>query len=114
MPGNPVSIQHQRYSRVLSKSSLQRSRPYRASSWQAQTIQAHRAAVREDSAELWLLRRARLRIHLDQIRPHGLGFGSISNPTKPVEAHDRQILVKRRAFIRAVFICSCTIADLYL
>ena len=33
---------------------------------------------------------------------------------KPVEAHDRQILIKRRAFIKAVFICSCTIPDLHL
>jgi transposase len=46
MSGNPISIQHQRHSRILSESSLQSSRSYRANSRQAQTIQAHRAALR--------------------------------------------------------------------
>jgi hypothetical protein len=32
MSGNPVSIQHQRHTRLLSKGSVQGARPYRASS----------------------------------------------------------------------------------
>jgi transposase len=51
---------------------LQGPRPYRANSRQTQTIQAHRIALREDSAELWFVRRTGMCIHLDQIRPHGL------------------------------------------
>jgi hypothetical protein len=51
-----------------------RARPYRASSREAQTIQAHRTSMQEDGAELQLVRRACSRHHLDQIRPHGLAF----------------------------------------
>jgi hypothetical protein len=43
-----------------------------SSSRQAQTIQAHRVALREDDAELLLVRRACSRVHLDQICPHGV------------------------------------------
>ena len=71
MSGYPVSIQHQRHSCLLSESSLQRPRSYRTNSRQAQTIQAHRTALREDSAELRFVRCACSRLHLDQIRPHG-------------------------------------------
>jgi transposase len=39
---------------------------------QAQTPQAYRTSMREDGAELPLVRRACSRLHLDQIRPHGL------------------------------------------
>ena len=35
-------------------------------------VQAHRTSMREDRAELRLVRRACSRLHLDQIRPHGL------------------------------------------
>ena len=36
------------------------------------TLQAYRTSMREDGAELRLVRRACSRLHLDQIRPHGL------------------------------------------
>jgi hypothetical protein len=39
---------------------------------EAQTLQAYRTSMREDGAELRLVRRACSRLHLDQIRPHGL------------------------------------------
>src|SRR5690349_9858647 len=73
MSGNPVSIQHQGYARLLSKNTLQSTGTHRTSGRQAQTVQAYRTSMREDGAELRLVRRARSRPHLDQIRPHGLG-----------------------------------------
>jgi hypothetical protein len=78
MSGNPVSIQHQSHTDLHSESSLQRPRPYQAGSRQAQTIQTHRFALRKDSAELRFIRRARSRLYLDQIRPHGLASLSLS------------------------------------
>ena len=36
--------------------------------------------MREDGAELRLVRRACSRLHLDQIRPHGLASQGISDP----------------------------------
>jgi hypothetical protein len=42
--------------------------------WQAQTFQTHRITLREDGAELRIARRACLRVHLDQIRPHDLEY----------------------------------------
>jgi hypothetical protein len=58
--------------------------PYRASGRQAQTIQAHRTTLREDGAELWFVRCACSRLHLDQIRPHGLGCWLLP-PSAPAE-----------------------------
>src|SRR5512135_526832 len=72
MSGNPVSIQHQRYARLLSENTLQGTGTHRTSGRQAQTLQAYRTSMREDGAELPLVRRACSRLHLDQIRPHGL------------------------------------------
>ncbi len=46
---------------------LQEPRPHRASRWKAQTLQAHRPTLREDEAELRLLRRPGSRLHLGQI-----------------------------------------------
>ena len=51
---------------------LQGTCPHRAGHRQTQTLQTHRFTLREDRAELRLLRRPRLCLHLDQIRPHGL------------------------------------------
>jgi hypothetical protein len=50
---------------------------HRTSARQAQTLQAYRTSMREDGAELRLVRRACSRLHLDQIRPHGLDEGFI-------------------------------------
>ena len=72
MPGNPVSIQRQRHARLLSKSTVQGAGTNRTGGRQAQALQAYRASMREDGAELRLIRRACSRLHLDQIRPHGL------------------------------------------
>ena len=58
---------------VLSENALQGTGTNRAGGRQTQTIQAHRAPMREDRMQLWLFRRARSRLHLDQIRPHDLG-----------------------------------------
>src|SRR4029077_5572537 len=44
---------------------------------QAQTLQAYRTSMREDGAELRLVRRACSRLHLDQIRPHGLAYPTL-------------------------------------
>src|SRR6478672_2279260 len=73
MSGNPASIQHQAYARLLSENTLQGTGTHRTSGRQAQTLQAYRTSMREDGAELRLVRRACSRLHLDQIRPHGLG-----------------------------------------
>src|SRR5436190_22749283 len=72
MSGNPLSIQHQGYARLLSEITLQGTGTHRTSCRQAQTLQAYRTPMREDGAELRLVRRACSRLHLDQIRPHGL------------------------------------------
>src|SRR6476646_9854233 len=80
MSGNPVSIQHQGYARLLSENTLQGTGTHRTSGRQAQTLQAYRTSMRENGAELRLVRRARSRLHLDQIRPHGLvplGFAGL-------------------------------------
>jgi hypothetical protein len=45
----------------------------RANDGQDQALQTHRAPLREDGNKLCLIPRPRLRLHLDQIRPHGLG-----------------------------------------
>src|SRR5215472_4832025 len=74
MSGNPVSIQHQGYARLLSENTLQGTRTHRTSRREAQTVQAYRTSMREDGAELRLVRCARSRPHLDQIRPHGLAY----------------------------------------
>src|SRR5271156_6084222 len=72
MSGNPVSIQHQRHTSLLPENTLQSSGTNRTSGRQAQALQAYRASVRENGAELRFVRRACSRLHLDQIRPHGL------------------------------------------
>src|SRR6476469_8314363 len=72
MSGNPASIQHQAYARLLSENTLQGTGTHRTSGQQAQTLQAYRTSMREDGAELRIVRRACSRLHLDQIRPHGL------------------------------------------
>src|SRR6478609_3883734 len=79
MSGNPVSIQHQGYARLLSENALQGTGTHRTSGRQAQTLQAYRTSMREDGAELRLVRRACSRLHLDQIRPHGLGKFILGN-----------------------------------
>jgi hypothetical protein len=58
--------------RLLSETTLQGTGTHRTSGRQAQTLQAYRTSMREDGAELRLVRRACSRLHLDQIRPHGL------------------------------------------
>src|SRR6476620_6754908 len=72
MSGNPVSIQHQGCARLLSENPLQGTGTHRTSGRQAQTLQAYRTSMREDGAELRLVRRACSRLHLDQNRPHSL------------------------------------------
>ena len=57
----------------LSENTLQGTGTHRTSGRQAQALQAYRTSTREDGAELRLVRRACSRLHLDQIRPHGLG-----------------------------------------
>ena len=47
-------------------------RVFAASRSRPQTLQAYRTSMREDGAELRLVRRACARLNLDQIRPHGL------------------------------------------
>jgi hypothetical protein len=49
----------------------------------SQTVQAHRVALREDRAELRLVRRTCSWLHLDQIRPHGLGHCGFKLGQKP-------------------------------
>src|ERR1700682_2593609 len=44
----------------------------RTNDGQDQALQTYRATLREDGNKLCLIPRTRLRIHLDQIRPHGL------------------------------------------
>src|SRR5580698_3324136 len=78
MSGNPVSIQHQGYARLLSENTLQGTGTHRTSGRQAQTLQAYRTSMREDGAELRLVRRACSRLHLDQIRPYGHRFLELS------------------------------------
>ena len=48
--------------------------PHRAGGRQAQALQTHRTTMRENRAKLRLLRGSRIRLHLGQIRPHGLTF----------------------------------------
>src|SRR5271168_1368513 len=72
MSGNPISIQHQRHAPLLSEDTLQGPGTHRTSHRQTQALQTYRASMREDGAELRLIRRACSRLHLDQIRPHGL------------------------------------------
>jgi transposase len=59
------------------KTTLQGTGTHRTSGRQAQTLQAYRTSMREDGAELRLVRRACSRLHLDQTRPHG--FKSLTN-----------------------------------
>src|SRR5271163_613738 len=72
MSGNPISIQHQRHAPLLSEDTLQGPGTHRTSHRQTQALQTYRASMRKDGAELRLVRRACSRLHLDQIRPHGL------------------------------------------
>jgi hypothetical protein len=104
MPGNPVSIHHQGHSRFLSKGSLQRSRPYRTSGRQAQTVQAHRVTLRKDRAELWLVCCARAQLHLDQIRPHSLGLVTSVVRTRPPQGYlgDASSAGRHRFFVRRI------------
>jgi hypothetical protein len=60
--------QYQEYARLLSENTLQGTGTHRTSGRQAQTLQAYRTSMREDGAELPLVRRACSRLHLDQIR----------------------------------------------
>src|SRR5258705_12280070 len=71
MSGNPVSIQHQGYARLLSENTLQGTGTHRTSGRQAQTFQAYRTSMREDGAELRLVCRAWSRLPLYTIRPPG-------------------------------------------
>ena len=57
---------------LLSENTLQGTGTHRTSGRQARTLQAYRTSMREDGAELRLVRRACSRLHLDQIRPHDL------------------------------------------
>ncbi len=57
-----------------SENTLQGAGTHRTSRRQTQALQTYRASMREDGAELRLIRRACSRLHLDQIRPHGLGL----------------------------------------
>src|SRR5947207_8438717 len=67
---------------------LYKGAPVRASSREAQPIQAQRTSMREDGADLRLVRRACSRHHLDQIRPHGLvgqGFEAKERRTRAAD-----------------------------
>src|SRR2546421_8023134 len=57
---------------VLRKRPLQSAGADRTNDGQDQALQTYRATLREDGNKLCLIPRTRLRIHLDQIRPHGL------------------------------------------
>ena len=70
-PAIPYRLNIERQARLLSQSSLQRPRPYRAGRRQAQALQTHRTTMREDS-ENYAPSSLSLSLHLDQIRPHGL------------------------------------------
>ena len=54
------------------KGPLQRAGANRANDGQDQARQTYRATLREGGKKLCLIPRTRLRLHLDQIRPHGL------------------------------------------
>src|SRR5580693_6453195 len=96
MSGNPVSIQHQGYARLLSENTLQGTGTHRTSGRQAQTLQAYRTSMREDGAELRLVRRACSRLHLDQIRPHGLtSIMSLRTPPPASSIHLLHLVVGR-------------------
>src|SRR5690348_18276479 len=88
MSGNSVSIQRQRYAHLLSENALQGTGTHRTSGRQAQTLQAYRASMREDGAELRLVRRARSRFHLDQIRPHDLMSPEYVRPYVKAQKND--------------------------
>ena len=68
------SLEHHRQAEVLRKGPLQSAGAYRTNDGQDQALQTHRAPLREDGNKLCLIPRTRLRLHLDQIRPHGLGL----------------------------------------
>ena len=80
LPRHPLPREHQTQARLLSQNPLRRTRPHRAGQRQAQALQTHRLALREDRAELRCLRFPRLHVHLGQIRPHGLAGGEPSLP----------------------------------
>src|SRR4249919_3263515 len=96
MSGNPVSIQHQEYARLLSENTLQGTGTHRTSGRQAQTLQAYRTSMREDGAELRLVRRACSRLHLDQIRPHGLGGSRLFVVKAKIRLFDRPAVAQLR------------------
>ena len=73
LSGNPLSLEHHRQAEVLRQSPLQSAGANRANDGQDQALQTYRAPLREDGNKLCLIPRPRLRLHLDQIRPHGLG-----------------------------------------
>src|SRR5271170_4579072 len=91
MSGNPISIQHQRHAPLLSEDTLQGPGTHRTSHRQTQALQTYRASMREDGAELRLIRRACSRLHLDQIRPHGLAS---SKSTKLDELPNVRVLTE--------------------
>src|SRR3984893_15232786 len=61
-----------RQAEVLRKSPLQSAGTNRTNDRQDQALQTYRTTLREDGNKLCLIPRTRLRIHLNQIRPHGL------------------------------------------
>src|ERR1700730_13178738 len=78
-----------RQAEVLRKSPLQSAGANRTNDRQDQALQTYRATLREDGNKLCLIPRTRLRIHLDQIRPHGL-----------VDENDKDGSIKRDEFGR--------------
>jgi len=77
LSSHSVSKEHRRETSLLSEGSIQGSRSNRTGGRQGQTLQAYSPTLREDREKLRLSRRTRLRIHLDQIRPHGLVSKSV-------------------------------------
>src|SRR5690606_1538782 len=76
---HPAQGEREGRARLLRQSALPGACPHRADRRQAQTLQAHRPTLREDKAKLCFLRRARRRLLLGQIRPHGLATGVPKN-----------------------------------
>ena len=62
-----------------SKSTLQGADTHQTSGRQAQALRAYHASMREDDAELRLVRRACLRLYLDRIRPPGLARSGVAS-----------------------------------
>jgi transposase len=91
LPGHSVQIKRDRPTSVLSESALQGTGTHRTGGRQAQALQTDRASMREDRKELRFIRGARTRLHLDQIRPHGL----VSTSTNVLQPRQTSLVIVR-------------------